>query len=233
MQIYGWQHLVYLGIVITLMITGYLYIYKHVKTQEKMTKIIKILAVILFILILSNRISVLAMGDEPLKHFLPESYCGISAFAISISILTLRKDHPFLHAVSFIGFLGGLLTMIYPDFLVQDPSFFYLPTITGLLHHSLMLFLVVLMIGSGYIKPTLKKYHLLVIGIMGYITLGAIMIYKLDYEHAMYITAPAIEGTMFDFVGLGYFLFPVHAIYLFLWDKYNDKLHLMKFNETV
>ena len=227
-EIFGWQHLLYVALAIVFGYIGYMLVYKRLKSEEGRSKLIHILSVILLLLILVNRVTVvLLVEDGNWLRFLPYSYCGISSLAISIGGLIFKKDHPWFHATIFVGFVGATLTLIYPDFLVQDDSFFFLPTITGLLHHTMMLFLIIVMIGTQYVKPDLKKYYLLAIGIMGYLTVGIFLIAKLGYPDAMYIYEPALPRSIFDFIGFGYLLFPTHALFLWLWGKYKHRLHLI------
>lgn len=228
-EIFGWQHLLYVALAFLLGFFSYMLIYKRLKTEASLYKLIHILSAVLLFLILFNRVTVvLLLEDGNWLRFLPYSYCGISSLAISIGGLIFKKDHPWFHATIYVGFVGAMLTLIYPDFLVQDDSFFFLPTITGLLHHTMMLFLIIVMIGTQYVKPDLKKYYLLAIGIMGYLTIGIFLIAKLGYPDAMYIFEPALAGTIFDFIGFGYLLFPTHFIFLWLWKKYKHKLKLIE-----
>jgi hypothetical protein len=232
-EIFGWQHLLYVALALGFGFFGYMMIYKRLKTEEGLYKLVHILSLILLVLIIFNRITVVyLLEDGNWLRFLPYSYCGISSLAIAIGGLIFKKDHPWFHATIFVGFVGATLTLVYPDFLVQDDSFFFLPTITGLLHHTMMLFLIIVMIGTQYVKPTLKKYYLLPIGIMGYLTIGIFLIAKLGYPDAMYIFEPALPGSIFDFIGFGYFLFPTQALYLWLWDRYKDRLHLIYINNS-
>lgn len=232
-EIFGWQHLLYVVVALVLGFLGYMMIYKRLKTEEELYKLIRILSAVLLFMIIFNRITVvLLLENGNWIRFLPYSYCGISSLVISIGGLIFKKDHPWFHATIFVGFVGATLTLIYPDFLVQDDSFFFLPTITGLLHHTMMLFLIIVMIGTQFVKPDLKKYYLLPIGIMGYLTIGIFLIAKLGYPNAMYIYEPALPGSIFDFIGFGYLLFPTHFIYLWLWGKYKDRLGLIKIDNS-
>ncbi len=228
-QIFGWQHLTYDAVVITLMVLGLIWIYRHVKSEKTARKMIRIIGIVLLISILWNRIAVCALRDG-FQFFIPSTYCGVTSFSLALAAIFLKKDHPIFHALVYIGFLGGLLTLIYPDFIVQADSIWYSMTISGLLHHTIMIFLILVLFMTGYVRPSLKKWFILPLGLALYITLGVILITKFGYLDAMYIYEPAIEGTMFDYLGLGALFLPVHALFLWTWDHYlKHKLPVMAF----
>jgi len=227
-QIFGWEHLTYDFIVISLMIIGLIVIYRKVKTEKQVHLLIQIIGGVLLLSILWNRISVCYLRDG-FAFFIPSTYCGVTSLSLSLSALFLKKNHPFFHALVYIGFLGGVLTLVYPDFIVQADSIWYSMTISGLIHHTIMVFLILVMFMTGYISPSLKKWYILPIGLSFYILLGVILITKLNYTDAMYIYELALEGTMFDYLGLGILFIPTQIFFLWLWDHYL-KYHLPLMN---
>ncbi len=220
-QVYGWQHLVYLGIVIFLMILGIHLILKYVQ-KEKYVFVVKITGLVLLAAILWNRISICLLRDG-FKSFLPGTYCGASSFALSLAVIFLKKDHKALHCLAYVGLLGGLLTLFYPDFIAQDISFFYPMTISGLVHHTIMVFLIILMIFTGYLKPNLKKWYLLPLGLSIYLTYGIFLITILKYNDAMLIFKPILSGTKLNWFYIGMLFLPFHASFLLVWETLKKK----------
>lgn len=68
------------------------------------------------------------------------------------------KEHLIYIAVSIIVALaGGIITTFYPNFIGQNPSFMYPPTILGMMHHTWSAIVVILMFMFGYLNLTYKK----------------------------------------------------------------------------
>ncbi|NLG82868.1 MAG: hypothetical protein GX490_10210 [Bacilli bacterium] len=219
LKIYGIEHILYLLVTILTFSLTLQLIKKKVTTEDKQVKLMKILGLILLLAILSNRITI-CIEDKTIKYFFPSTYCGASSLALSLGLLFLKRDSKFFHSVSYTGFIGGMLTLIYPDFLPQDDSLFYPPTITGLLHHTIMVYIVIVMVMIKYLEPALKKWYLLPIGLNFYLFYGLILITVFNYEDAMYIFTPAIPGTIFDWFVLGIIVLSAHGVFLYLWDYF-------------
>ncbi|MFA6801745.1 MAG: hypothetical protein WCR19_06515 [Acholeplasmataceae bacterium] len=218
-QVFGWQHLSYDFVAIVFMVVGLIYIYRHVKSEKQIRLLVQVIGAVLLAAILWNRISVCYLRDG-FSNFLPSTYCGITSLALSIAAIFLKKNHAIFHALTYVGLMGGLLTLIYPDFIGQADSIWYSMTISGLLHHTIMVFLVLVMFMTGYVVPSFKKWYILPIGLSFYIVLGVILMTEFGYSDAMYIFEPALEGTIFNYLGLGCIFLPVHAIFLWIWDHY-------------
>jgi hypothetical protein len=77
----------------------------------------------------------------------------------------------------------------------QDSSFFFLPTISGLLHHSLCAMLVVALLMFRQIDITYKKWYCTFFGFTAYLTLGAFLMQNFDLNDAYHIAEPLISGT--------------------------------------
>lgn len=79
----------------------------------------------------------------------------------------------------------------------QHPSFLYPPTILGMMHHTWSAIVVVLMFMEGYLKLTYKKWYCTLFGFTCYLAYGAFLMCVLKYSNPFYMTAPAIDGTIF------------------------------------
>ena len=91
--------------------------------------------------------------------------------------------------------MGAVTTIAYPTFLSQGPTVFYLPTISGLLHHSITLVVVVAVLMFGQIHITYKKWYCTLFGFTCYLTLGAFQMSVFGFSDAFHIAEPIIEGT--------------------------------------
>jgi hypothetical protein len=200
-EVFGWQHIVYLAIFLAVSVASIVIIKKTVKDDNKLNLVIKCVALVLLGLILWNR-SLIAMRDGAIR-FIPNTFCGLTSLLFAICALTLKRDNLVFHFLIYMSIWGCTLTMVYPDFIGQAESIFYPLTISGLLHHSVSLYLSVLMIATGYFKPTIYKFHIFPIGLAFYMSYGVFLQDCLGIP-AMYISEPLIEGTIFTwyFVGL-------------------------------
>jgi hypothetical protein len=106
-----------------------------------------------------------------------------------------KKNNAVLHFVWLLGLFGGISTVIYASFVGQNESFFYLPTISGLLHHSFSAMLVVALLMFKQIDITYKKWYYTFFGFTSYLTLGAFLMHTFDLSDAFHIAEPLIPGT--------------------------------------
>jgi magnesium-transporting ATPase (P-type) len=227
-KVFGWEHFTYLFVVIFLMVLGFIWIQKHIKTEEQIAKTIKVIGLMLFLAIVWNRVSVAYLRDG-FQSILPGTFCGATSLALSISAMLFKKDHIVFHCLGFIGLLGGLLTLVYPDYIGQSSSIFYPMTISGLVHHTVMVFLVLVMFQTEFLKPTLKKFYALPFGLCVYMTYGIFLISVLGYHDAMYIYEPILEGTPLNWIVLGLIYLPLHFIFLGAWGILsNRKLSILQ-----
>ena len=196
MKIFGWQHFVYLAIFITLTTIGLICAKKFAKTEKSQHLVIKFMGIALFLSILASRISITFCSSTPKwHHMLPNQFCGMSSLVLSLAVIFGKKNNNVYHFVWFIALLGGVLTMIYPDFLPQNPSFFYPPTITGMLHHSLSIVMVITLLIFNQIEISYKKWYCTIFGFTSYFTFGAFLIGSLGYGDAFHIRTPILSGT--------------------------------------
>ena len=106
-----------------------------------------------------------------------------------------KKDNPVYHFVWLLGLFGGISTVVYATFLDQGPTFFYIPTITGMLHHSFCAALVVALLMFKQINITYKKWYCTIFGFTCYLTLGAFMMNTFIISDAFHIAEPLLPDT--------------------------------------
>ncbi len=193
-ELYGWQHLTYLAIYAIVLVATIVLTHYFIKTEKAKTILIKSVAGLLLVLILINRISV-AVRYQSALSFIPNTYCGVTSLVLSIAVLVCKPNSKAYDFLWYMGFVGGIATLFYPDFLSQDVSFFYLPTISGLLHHSVLLILCILMLQTKWFTPQLKNWKYFPIGMACYTLYGLFIIDVCGWENAMSINDGIIEGT--------------------------------------
>lgn len=217
MKIYGIEHFIYVLVVLLISIPSLILLKKYMKTESQKNRTIKIVALILLISIVSNRVTI-CLNQDDLKwyHFLPNQYCGLSSFVLSLSVLLGKKNNNFLHFVWFLALLGGVVTLIYPDFLPQDPSFFYGPTITGLLHHTIAVYMVIVLFMFNYITIIYKKWYCTILGFTCYFSYGAFLITNHYYSDSFHMLTPILSGTNLTAWVMAPIYLVVYSIILFI-----------------
>ena len=196
LNVFGSVHLIYLAITITLSVVGLICAKKFAKTNKSQIIILKCVAAALFIWILINRLSqVFRYGMVRWNQIIPESFCGMTSLVLSLAVLFGKKDNNVLHFTWFLALVGAVITLAYPTFLGQGPSVFYLPTISGLLHHSLALVLVIFLLMFKQIHITYKKWYCTLFGFTTYFTIGAFQMSVFKFSDAFHIVEPMLSGT--------------------------------------
>lgn len=193
-KIFGWEHLTFLAVFVAVMVVALILVKKFAKTVKTQNIIVKCVALILFITVVWNRISLAVLKNNP-AMLIPNTFCGMSNLVLSLAVMFGGRNNNVLHFVFYFAIVGGFVTLIYPDFLENYPTFFHTVTTSGLLHHALSFFLCVLLELVGYFSPNYKKWPNLVIGFTAYMTVGAFLIFVLDINSAFYMNYPCISGT--------------------------------------
>ena len=195
-ELFGIEHILYI-IISTLIGGGGLFLaYKFAKNDKTQTIILKILAALLFISVMTNRLSQVFRYDDVRWYcIIPDSFCAMTSLVLSLAVLFGKKDNNVYHFVWLLGLFGGISTVIYATFVGQDSSFFYIPTITGLLHHSFSAIVVVALLMFKQINITYKKWYCTFFGFTAYLTLGAFMMHTFELSDAFHIAEPLLPGT--------------------------------------
>ena len=213
LRVFGTVHLIYLAITIPLSVIGLLLAKKYAKTEQAQKAVLRSLGGLLLIWILLNRLSqVYRYAEVRWEQILPDSFCGMTSLVLAIAVLIGKKDNCVYHFTWFLGLVGGLITVFNPTFLDQGPTVFYLPTISGLLHHSLALTVVGALLLFGQIRITYQKWYCTLFGFTAYLTVGAFQMSVLGLADAFHIVEPILSGTpltawvMAPLYGAGYAL---------------------------
>lgn len=195
-KIWGWQHIVYLAVFLSVSVAVLILGKKYAKTEAQKRLVVKGLAAALLVSIISNRVSIVFKTEVPeWKWLIPDSFCGMSSLVLSLAVLLGKKDNDVMHFVWLISLAGGSITMVYPEFLPQDVSFFYVPTITGLLHHSIAAVVAVALFLFGQIRLSYKRWYCIVFGFTCLLAFGCFLIHVLNFHDAYCIVGPVLSGT--------------------------------------
>ncbi len=195
-KLYGIEHFTYIGITLALAIVGLVCAKKFAKTEKAQSIVLKSLAFALFVSILTNRLSqVFRYETVRWVEVIPESYCGLTSLVLSLAVLFGKKDNCVYHFLWILGLFGGISTVVYPAFIGQGPTIFYLPTISGLVHHSLSATLVVALLLFKQVHVTYKKWYCTLFGFTCYLSLGAFLIGCLGLSDAFHIYTPLLDDT--------------------------------------
>lgn len=132
----------------------------------------------------------------------------MTSLVLSLAVLLGKKDNVVLHFAWFLALLGAVITLAYPTFLNQGPTVFYLPTISGLLHHSFALVMVIALLIFNQIHITYKKWYCVLFGFTAYFTVGAFQMSVFGFSDAFHIVEPMLDGTPLT----AWFIAPIYII---------------------
>ena len=215
LSLYGTVHLLYLGITLPLTVLILFLAKRYAKTERAQKIVLKSIAAMLFVWILLNRLSqVYRYSEVRWEQIIPDSFCGMTSLVLSLSVLFGKKDNVCFHFVWALGLVGSLITIFYPTFLDQSTSVFYLPTISGLLHHSLTLLMVSALLLFGQITITYKKWYCTLFGFTSYLTVGAFQMAVFDFNDSFHIVEPMIDGTFLTVWGVAPIYIGAYALVL-------------------
>lgn len=232
LKVFGLVHLIYLAITISLSVVGLFCAKKYAKSESSQKIILKSIAGMLFIWILINRLSqVFRYSQVRWEQIIPDSFCGMTSLVLSLAVLFGKKDNNVLHFAWFLALVGAVITIAYPTFLSQSNSVFYLPTISGLLHHSFALVMVVALLLFDQIHITYKKWYCSLFGFTTYFTVGAFQMSVFGFNDSFHIVEPMLSGTPLTawviapiyIIGYGAILLSIELIRKYKSKKLNNK----------
>ncbi len=196
-QVFGKEHLIYIAVSILTAVAVCILTKRFARTKKAGDMVVKVSAGILFLIIFTNRMAlVFEYGDPNWQKLITDSFCSTSSYVLSLAILFGKKNNNVLHFIWLIALAGGTITTFYPNFIGQNPSFMYPPTILGMMHHTWSAIVVVLVFMNGYLTLTYKKWYCTLFGFTSYLAYGAFLMCVLKYSNPFYMTAPVIEGTV-------------------------------------
>lgn len=196
-QLFGIEHITYIIISTLVGGIGMFFAYKYAKNEKTQNIILKCLAAALFIFVMTNRLSQVFRYDTVRWYcIIPDSFCAMTSLVLSLAVLFGKKNNNVYHFVWLLGLFGGISTVIYATFVDQHSSFFYIPTFTGLLHHSFSAIVVVALLMFKQINITYKKWYCTFFGFTCYLTLGAFLMHMFGLSDAFHIAEPLLPNTL-------------------------------------
>lgn len=216
-QLFGIEHILYI-IISTIICSAMLILArKYAKTEKARDIVLKSIAFLLFASILTNRLSQVFRYENVRWYcIIPDSFCGMTSLVLSIGVLFGKKNNNTLHFTWLLGLFGGISTVIYADFIDQSTSVFYLPTISGLLHHSFSATLVIALLMYKQIYITYKKWYCTVFGLTAYMTVGAFLMHTFNLNDAFHIAEPLLSNTILTAWVMAPMYFGAYAIILLI-----------------
>lgn len=194
--VYGVEHCIYIAISVLVALAVCFCAKKFAKTEKAQDIMVKIMAGVLLAVIFINRIILVFEYDQVTWiDMLPDTFCSTSSFVLPLALLLGKKNNNVLHFIWLIALAGGLITTFYPDFIGQNPSFLYPPTIFGMMHHTIAAILVIVLFLFGYIRLTYKKWYCTLFGFTSYLAYGAFLLTVLHLGNPFYMTGPALPNT--------------------------------------
>lgn len=221
-KVFGKEHLIYLIVSFILTIIAVILITIFIKDENKKKITRRSIGLILLFLIIYNRICV-SIHNDNWWFLLPTSYCGITSLILSIGLIWAKKDNFIFHFFPYVGIVGGIGALLYPDFLSQNSSFFYPATISGLLHHSVCLFASILCFTSSYFTPTLKKWYIPIISYIIVLALGFFELYILKLDNPFNLSRPLVSGTILNWWFVSILVFLASYLVMLFYDIFNKK----------
>ena len=223
-ELFGIEHILYIVISTIIGGVGLFLAYKYAKDEKKQSIILKIIAVLLFISVMTNRISQVFRYEEVRWYcIIPDSFCAMTSLVLSIAVLFCKKNNSAYHFLWLLGLFGGISTVIYAAFVGQGPTIFYIPTITGLLHHSFSAILVVGLLMFKQIDITYKKWYCTLFGFTSYLTVGAFLMHTFNLSDAFHIAEPLLPNTPLTAWVMGPMYAAAYAVILFTIEIYKKK----------
>ena len=223
-ELFGTEHILYIIISTILGGLGMFLALKYAKSEKSQNIFLKGLAIALFISVMTNRVSQV-FRYETVRWYciIPDSFCAMTSLVLSLAVLFGKKNNNVYHFVWLLGLFGGISTVIYASFVGQASSFFYIPTITGMLHHSFSAMLVVALLMFKQIDITYKKWYCTLFGFTCYLTVGAFLMHTFDLSDAFHIAEPLLSDTPLTAWVMGPMYAAAYAIILYCVEIFKKK----------
>lgn len=223
-DIFCWQHIVYLLISIAFVI-GMIFLVRYLCRNNVKNKkyYVFAFAIVTLIIMLVNKFAIWDKYDNNWKVFVPGSFCStLAIYGPLVMLLTKPNSRAFNFAI-FAQALGGLLTMVYPEFMLGKNNFFDLVDFTGLLFHTMMFLNFVFVLGIGYFKPSMKNWSSFVWGLIAMVPFILFTTQVFGVGEDMYLTRPAVEGTMLYWWVIGILAIIIYTIFLLIYEQFAYK----------
>lgn len=180
-------------------------------------------AILILIVAITNRIIIVHNNNERFTFwtlFVHGGLCRTFSIWGPVIMIAAKPKSKLLQLGLFAMALGGLLTTIYPDFVIGQPTIFEPEFFTGMVYHTLMLVAFIYLIAIGYFKPTFKNYWSFPLGLALLVPYVLFQSQVFGAHEAMYLFEPAIEGTPFTWWVIGLLAILVYTIFLTIYEQF-------------
>ncbi len=217
-KIFGKEHLIFLAIFLVVQISVLVVAKLKFKSEKSQWIYLRVMAGLILVFNIINRIGVGI--DDGWLYMTPNTFCSLTSFVLPIIVLFGKKDLYCYNGLWYLGFFGGLATLIYPDFIGQAETIWHLNTIFSLLHHGTMFFLCIAMGMFKVFRPSIKKSWGFPLVFSLYIVIGCFEIHVLKMDEAMCIIDPLLSNTplycWFILVGGTALVYAAAALYTYV-----------------
>ena len=226
-HMYNLPHILFLMVFVIITVVQSLLLYKKTPS-EKCKKIYTfILSIVIIIGVILTRVSVTVhntinnIDNYKWYYFVPDTWCSLNGIMYALNILAFKRNKNMLHFTAFLGFLGGVMAIFFPNFL-QEIAFFDVRSFPSFLYHACMILLSLFLIQSHDLVPTLSKSYFFVIGMIIYMLIGAFeknvmhMPYPMQLDQPFFTKTPFLtQLTSWYTVILGQFIFVIITCLIF------------------
>ena len=97
-QLFGIEHILYMVITTAIAVVALLLCKKYASTERTQSIVLKVMAALLFVAIVTNRLSqVFRYGQVRWYCIIPDSFCGMTSLVLALGVLLGKKNNNTLH----------------------------------------------------------------------------------------------------------------------------------------
>lgn len=206
---FGIEHISFLSISLALLAIFLVVNLLWIK-NNKIRKIeIYVLASLLLAFQVMNRIGI-CIHKQTAWEIFPDTLCSITSLVLAFCIFFYKKDNPLLQSIPMLSIVGGILNDVYPNYLQQNESFFYFPTITGMIHHTISIILSISLYAFRFIELDKKKWYVLPFTFAIIFFYSLLIVELTPLEDCANITKPMLKDSIFYGPVVALISFPVY-----------------------
>ena len=234
MSIYSTEHIIFIVLAFVCLAAAVSVFKLALKTDKARDIFIRCLGGLLAVTVIVNRISLALYNDKGFGalNLIPNTYCGMTSLLLGLFAAFGKRDMKIFHFLVYVEIFGAIAAIFYPNFLGQDPSFFFLPTITGMDHHACGLILCVILILGKWFEPSFKRWYVFPIGLSVYTLFGMFLIDPLGMTGSMNVDEPLIGGTPLTWWFVLFVGTAAVALFTFVYDTVKARLAKNKIGEA-
>ncbi len=195
-QVFGKEHWIFLTLLSIIGIGSLVLAKLYLKTEKSQWIYMRVMAAIILI---GDTITRIGVGlDYGWLNAIPNTFCSMTGFLFSIVVLFGKKNLYVYNGLWYLAIFGGLVSVVYPDFISQGTTIWHLNTMAALVYHGVMFFLCIAMGMFKVFRPSIKRSWVFPLTIALYIAFGSFLVHFLKVDDAMCIVNPMLSGTPID-----------------------------------